>query len=112
MFTKIMMARMNSLEESFRDVIHEMRSQLRHGEGVSQSRGRVAKADRKDRDGEKEAVRPATAGADTDGATPRSSGTPEMGNSAQSETGATMTELAKKEQEEPVEVPAHNRPLH
>jgi hypothetical protein len=111
MFTKIMMARMNSLEESFRDVIHEMRSQLRHGEGVSQSRGRVARADRKDRDGEKEAVRPATAGADTDGATPISSGTPEKGNSAQPETGATVTELAKKEQEEPVEVPAHDRPL-
>lgn len=36
-FAKIMMARMNSLEEGFREVIHEMRDQRRHEEARSRS---------------------------------------------------------------------------
>ncbi|EXJ55859.1 hypothetical protein A1O7_08790 [Cladophialophora yegresii CBS 114405] len=107
MFSKIMMARMNSLEESFRDVIHEMRSQLRHGKGASQSRGRG----RKDRLGEKEAIRPATAGADAEGARPGSSRTPEKGTLAQPQPGVTVTGTAKKQVEELGRIPAHDRPM-
>ncbi|EXJ94316.1 hypothetical protein A1O1_02710 [Capronia coronata CBS 617.96] len=40
MLAKIMMARMNSLEEGFREVIHEMRETMRHDNARSQSRGR------------------------------------------------------------------------
>ncbi|KAI1610744.1 hypothetical protein EDD36DRAFT_442295 [Exophiala viscosa] len=36
-FAKIMMARMNSLEEGFRDVIHEMRDHMRHEDARSRS---------------------------------------------------------------------------
>ena len=43
MFAKIMMARMNSLEESFRDVIHEMRGNLRNNDGGGGSREQVTK---------------------------------------------------------------------
>ncbi|ETI21416.1 hypothetical protein G647_07763 [Cladophialophora carrionii CBS 160.54] len=107
MFTKIMMARMNSLEESFRDVIHEMRSHLRHGKGASQSRGRG----RKDRFGEKEAIRPATADADTERPSPKSSRALEKRTFAQSEPGATVTETADKEAKESGKIPAHDRPV-
>lgn len=43
MFTKIMMARMNSLEEGFREVIHEMRENMRNDDNRSRSRGRAAR---------------------------------------------------------------------
>lgn len=40
MLAKIMMARMNSLEEGFREVIHEMRETMRQDNARSKSRGR------------------------------------------------------------------------
>jgi hypothetical protein len=43
LFTKIMMSRMNSLEEGFREVIHEMRGHMRQDEQKSPSRGRAAR---------------------------------------------------------------------
>jgi hypothetical protein len=42
-FTKIMMARMNSLEEGFREVIHEMRDHMRRDDSRSRSPAPVAR---------------------------------------------------------------------
>ncbi|KAJ9604462.1 hypothetical protein H2200_011298 [Cladophialophora chaetospira] len=68
MYAKIMMSRMNSLEESFRDVVHEMRSHLRNDGGGGGNRGQVAKAaSRKERLRAREAGRPVTADGDTEG---------------------------------------------
>lgn len=59
MFGRLMLARMNNLEEGFREVVHEMRGRLRREEKRSRShdpRGRAprshAKANEKDRDGD------------------------------------------------------------
>lgn len=63
MFAKIMMARMNSLEEGFREVIHELRENMRHDGTRSQSRGRAGRtAGRKEKPREKEPDRPMTRG--------------------------------------------------
>ncbi|KAK5059988.1 hypothetical protein LTR84_009871 [Exophiala bonariae] len=65
MFTKIMMARMNSLEEGFREVIHEMRENMRNDDNRSRSRGRAARppaAPKEKRVKEKDRERPTTSG--------------------------------------------------
>ncbi|KIV93691.1 hypothetical protein PV10_04886 [Exophiala mesophila] len=65
MFTKIMMARMNTLEEGFREVIHEMRESMRNDPSRSRSRGRAARPAAmvtKEKRKEKERDRPSTAG--------------------------------------------------
>lgn len=64
MFTKIMMARMNSLEEGFREVIHEMRETRRNDDNRSRSQGRAARpaAPKEKRIKEKERERPTTSG--------------------------------------------------
>lgn len=65
MFTKIMMARMNSLEEGFREVIHEMRESMRNDLSRSRSRGRAARPAvvvTKEKRKDKERERPLTAG--------------------------------------------------
>lgn len=65
MFTKIMMARMNSLEEGFREVIHEMRESMRNDDTRSRSRGRAARppaAPKEKRVKERDRERPTTSG--------------------------------------------------
>ncbi|KIW90784.1 uncharacterized protein Z519_08567 [Cladophialophora bantiana CBS 173.52] len=74
MFTKIMMARMNALEESFREVIHEMRDHMRHDDDASRSRGGGASTNgHKERTREKEIDRSHSASNDVETATPRPS---------------------------------------
>ncbi|KAJ9631161.1 hypothetical protein H2204_008383 [Knufia peltigerae] len=69
-FTKIMMARMNSLEEGFREVIHEMRDHMKKEER-SRSRERDPRPNtRQKRVKGKEAYRPATAGGDKENVSP------------------------------------------
>ncbi|KIW11861.1 hypothetical protein PV08_09134 [Exophiala spinifera] len=69
-FTKIMMARMNSLEEGFREVIHEMRDHMKQDE-LSRSRERVSRPkSRQKKVKGKEAYRPATAGGDKENVDP------------------------------------------
>ncbi|OAP62919.1 hypothetical protein AYL99_02146 [Fonsecaea erecta] len=72
MFTKILMARMNALEESFREVIHEMRDHMRRDDVASGNRGEGAiTSGLKGRIREKEVGRPLTANTDAEAATPR-----------------------------------------
>lgn len=105
-FTKIMMARMNSLEESFRDVIHEMRGNLRNHDG-SGSRERVAKgATRMDKPRGRGPGRPVTADGDTEGAVQKSSGAPESLNVVQPKPGETDIETRKENLKEAVDRPA------
>jgi len=68
MFAKIMMARMNSLEEGFREVIHEMRESLRNDDNRSRSRGRAARPaiPKEKRNKEKDRERPTTSGGSKD----------------------------------------------
>ena len=46
MFGRLMLARMNTLEEGFRDVVHELRGQMRRDGSRSQSRDRRGKMSR------------------------------------------------------------------
>jgi hypothetical protein len=47
MLSRIMMARMNSLEEGFREVVHEMRENLKRQESHSRSRSRSQSRERR-----------------------------------------------------------------
>ena len=61
-FAKIIMARMNTLEEGFRDVIHEMRGHFKNDDTGPDSCGRgMTAGDRKERARDKAPDRPATA---------------------------------------------------
>jgi len=112
LFVKIMMARMNTLEEGFRDVIHEMRGHLRQDDGPGGSRGRVAKAGgRRDRVKDRDTVRPATAAGDIDVATSGPSPTSDAGAFVQPELRATELETGKSELQEALqEARASDRP--
>ncbi|KAL6244205.1 hypothetical protein RBB50_009075 [Rhinocladiella similis] len=69
-FTKIMMARMNSLEEGFREVIHEMRDHMKQDER-SRSRERAPRPNTRQKKAKgKESYRPATAGGDKENVDP------------------------------------------
>ncbi len=69
-FTKIMMARMNTLEEGFRDVIHEMRDHMKQ-EDRSRSPERVQRPNTgQKRLRGKETYRPSTAGGDKENVDP------------------------------------------
>jgi hypothetical protein len=109
MFTKIMMARMNSLEEGFREVIHEMRDHMRHDEQRSASRGRVGKAapkEKKLRDKERE--RPMTAGADKENLNPQA------GYDGQEDAVVEKAQSARGANDERTMTKggAHDRPTH
>ena len=111
-FAKVLMARMNTLEESFRDVIHEMRDHMRPNEADSRNRGRVAKpATRKDRTRDKQGRRPVTAGSGADADTLEPSPSSETRASVHSEAAAATTENGKGEKQESVgENPPFERP--
>lgn len=79
MFAKILMARMNSLEESFRNVVHEVRDHMRHDDYSSRSRGPVARGGGR-RERAREADRPATAAGDVEAPSPRPLSTPDKAN--------------------------------
>jgi hypothetical protein len=113
-FTKIMMARMNSLEEGFRDVVHEMRDHFRHDDaGSGGGRGRLVKAGgRKERAKEKEADPPATADGDKKLVTPVSSSSQEMRAFAPSKPGTMELEKGRGEAQDSLgEAPAPARPV-
>ena len=64
-FGRLMLARMNTLEEGFREVVHEMRSSLRHDASRAQSRARRGRAERpqpKRRQSQQEASKENSAG--------------------------------------------------
>ncbi|KIX04379.1 uncharacterized protein Z518_05247 [Rhinocladiella mackenziei CBS 650.93] len=89
MFAKILMARMNTLEEGFREVIHEMRESMRHDEGRSKSRGRVGRPGvREKRAKEKETGRPPTAEGNQDTIDPQEGQGAERSNEGPREKSA------------------------
>ncbi|EXJ76795.1 uncharacterized protein A1O5_01303 [Cladophialophora psammophila CBS 110553] len=107
MFTKIMMARMNALEESFREVIHEMRDHMRHDGDGSRSRGGGARTNGpKERAREKEIDRPHAASNDAEAATPRPSSVTRMEEPAHAEQTMTEGENEKSEGQRAIEQPA------
>ncbi|KIY03935.1 uncharacterized protein Z520_00627 [Fonsecaea multimorphosa CBS 102226] len=101
MFTKILMARMNALEESFREVIHEMRDHMRQDDVRGGSRGGGAKTNGiKARTREKEVGRPLTASNDAEAATPRASSITRLGEPAGAEQTTTEVERGGNEEQE------------
>lgn len=101
MFAKIMMARMNSLEESFRDVIYEMREAMKQGEAQNDGRGRAGRtATKKEKARERQLDRPFH----TDGSDKNAD--PQVGGSSHSAQGTARTEEAESQKHDSVGSPA------
>ncbi|KEF52968.1 uncharacterized protein A1O9_10875 [Exophiala aquamarina CBS 119918] len=106
MFAKIMMARMNSLEEGFREVIHEMRESLRNDDNRSRSRGRPARPaiPKEKRTKEKDRERPTTSGGSKDTVdVQRIEKATQQGPSAELPSGSVGIETGKGQPDPPAE---------
>ncbi|OAG44794.1 hypothetical protein AYO21_00755 [Fonsecaea monophora] len=89
LFTKIMMARMNALEESFREVIHEMRDHMRHDVRSRSRGGGPQPSGRKARTREEEVDRTLTASNYAEATTPRASSPTKVAEPSQAQQCTT-----------------------